>query len=192
MEWKFWQDFLILMLVQLSTRPPLKWLHDILYVIHYTWYAEVLTSMDQLRTVLNLPISRVCTYSADPLNLVGAEYIIEEKAEGVPLESLWYQWQTESRLNLVTQLLDFETELTSLSFRRHGCIYYKKDLEMKGLPAYDLEAKPLLCGGRANEPDPALLEDFALGPLTEARLWEDDRATMVLDRGPCKLYVTPL
>lgn len=91
----------------------------------------------------------------------------------------------------MTQLVDFETELMSLSFRRHGCIYYKKDLEKKSLPAFDLDAKPLLSGGRTNEADPALIEDFAVGPLTEARLWEGDRALMELDRGPCKLYMTP-
>ncbi|KAF2455315.1 kinase-like domain-containing protein [Lineolata rhizophorae] len=151
--------------------------------VFYTTASEVATR-HFLRTVLNLPISRIYAYSSNPLNPVGVEYIIEEKAEDVPLGTLWYQWQTESQVNLVTQLVDFETELMSLSFRRHGCIYYKKDLEKKGLRAYDLEARPLLPGGRASEPDPALVEDFALGPLTEARLWEGDRATMELDRGP--------
>ncbi len=122
----------------------------------------------------------------DPLNPVGAEYIIEEKAGGKPLGSLWYQWQTQSRLDLVTQLVDFETKLTSVTFRRHGCIYYKNDLEKKGLPVYDLEAESLLADGLARRP---VLEGFALGPLTEARLWDGEKLMMNLDRGPCKIFV---
>ena len=140
---------------------------------------------------MNLPVPRIYTYSLDPLNSVGAEYIIEEKAGGKPLGGLWYQWQTESRFGLVTQLVDFETKLTSVSFLRHGCIYYKKDLEKKGLPAYDLEAISLSSGGPVKGLNPALSEEFALGPLTEARLWEGERATMNLDRGPCKLFAPP-
>lgn len=137
---------------------------------------------------MNLPVPRIYAYSSDQLNPVGAEYIIEEKAAGKPLGSLWYQWQTESRLDLVTQLVDFETKLTSVSFRKHGCIYYKKDLKKKGISAYDLEAKSLSSGDFTKE---LLTEGFALGPLVEARLWEGDRATMNLDRGPCKLYAPP-
>ncbi|KAF1364301.1 hypothetical protein EJ07DRAFT_162122 [Lizonia empirigonia] len=119
-------------------------------------------------------------------NGIGAEYIIEERAEGKPLGSLWYQWQTESRLNLVAQLVDFEIKLTSISFPRHGCIYYRKELEKNNIKAYDLGAKSLSSGDCMKG---ALLEEFALGPLTEARLWEGERATMKLDRGP---WSTPL
>ena len=133
-----------------------------------------------------MPIPRIYAYSLDSLNPVGAEYIIEEKAGGKPLGNLWHQWQTESQLYLVTQLVDFETKLASVSFRRHGCIYYKKDLEQNGLPAYDLEARSLSPDGSTGQFDSVLTEEFALGPLTEARLWEGERATMNLDRGPCK------
>lgn len=91
----------------------------------------------------------------------------------------------------MTQLVDFETKLASVSFRRHGCIYYKKDLEKKGLPAYDLEAASLSSDGHTSRLNSEITKGFALGPLTEARLWEGERATMNLDRGPCKLF-TPL
>jgi len=91
----------------------------------------------------------------------------------------------------MTQLVDFDTKLASVSFQRHSCIYYKKDLEKKGLPAYDLEARSLSSDGPTRRLNSVLREEFALGPLTEARLWEGERATMNLDRGPCKLF-TPL
>lgn len=121
----------------------------------------------------------------DPLNPVGAEYIIEEKVEGIPLGSLWYQWKIESRLDLVAQLVDFETKLNSITFPKHGCIYYRKELEGRNTRAYDLGAKSLLSGDCTKKDK---LEEFAFGPLTEARLWEGERATMKLDRGPCKLH----
>ncbi|TVY27963.1 Altered inheritance of mitochondria protein, mitochondrial [Lachnellula hyalina] len=149
----------------------------------YTTASEVATR-HFLRTVLKLPVPRIYAYSADPLNPVGSEYIIEEKAGGKPLGSLWYQWQPESRLDLVTQLVEFETKLASISFQRHGCIYYKKDLEKKGLPPYELEARSLSSDGPTTRLNFVLTEGFAFGPLTEARLWERERATMNLDRGP--------
>ncbi|EPE35310.1 hypothetical protein GLAREA_11009 [Glarea lozoyensis ATCC 20868] len=149
----------------------------------YTTASEVATR-HFLRTVLKLPVPHIYTYSLDPLNPVGAEYIIEEKAKGKPLGSLRHQWQTESQLGLVAQLVEFETKLASISFRRHGCIYYKKDLDRKGLPAYDLEAGSSLSNGLTIRLNPVLTEGFAFGPLTEARLWEHEKATMNLDRGP--------
>ena len=92
-----------------------------------------------------MPVPRIYGYSLDPLKPVGAEYIIEEKAVGKQLGSLWHHWQIESQLDLVTQLVDLETKLRSVSFRNHGCIYYKEDLEKSGFPSYDLDADSLLC-----------------------------------------------
>lgn len=84
-------------------------------------------------------------------------------------------------------LVDTETKMTLISFRRHGCIYFKKDLEEKGLPAYDLEAEIVTLASSVQSLDPAIIEEFALGLLIEARLWEGERASMNLDRGPGKV-----
>ncbi|CZT12207.1 uncharacterized protein RCO7_10448 [Rhynchosporium graminicola] len=154
----------------------------------YTTASEVATRQF-LRTVLNLPVPRIHAYSLDSDNPVGAEYIIEEKARGKPLGNLWHHWDKESQVSLVTQLVDFETKLASVSFRRHGCIYYRNDLAKKGLTAYDLEAKSLSTDGTPVQLESISTEEFAIGPLTEARLWEGERATMELDRGP---WSTPL
>jgi len=92
-------------------------------------------------------------------------------------------------LNLVAQLVNFETRMTSISFGRHGCIYFKKDLEKKGLPVYDLDAQVLPSDRKWL--NTMATKEFALGPLTEAKLWEDERATMNLKWGPCKLLILP-
>ena len=56
----------------------------------------------------------------------------------------------------------------------------------RGLPAYDLEAESLSSDDPAKQLNSVSTKGFALGSLTEARLWEGERATMNLDRGPCK------
>lgn len=79
-------------------------------------------------------------------------------------------------------------KLGSVLFQAHGCIYYKTDLIAKGDTAQSLEATVAGPGG-STKLNPSLIEKFALGPLTQAVLWEDERATMSLDRGPCRLRV---
>lgn len=150
---------------------------------------EFLTGASKLRTVLDLPVPHIYAYALDQSNPVGVEYIIEEKAAGMPLGSLWYQWSKESQLGLITQLVDFETKLASIQFRKHGCIYYKKDLEEKGLLIDNLEtvSQSFSCSTKSIS---SLLTKFSLGPLTAARLWEGERETMDLDRGPCKLQTS--
>ncbi|TVY42581.1 Altered inheritance of mitochondria protein, mitochondrial [Lachnellula occidentalis] len=149
----------------------------------YTTASEVATR-NFVREVLNFPVPRIHAYSLDPLNPVGIEYIIEEKAAGKPLGNLWRKWPRESQLGLVAELVDLEAKLASVSFRSHGCIYYKADLETKGVRTHSLEATYKLMGNALKEVDSSIMAKFALGPLTEAVLWEGERATMPLDRGP--------
>jgi hypothetical protein len=86
---------------------------------------------------------------------------------------------------LVAQLVDYETQLMSICFQKHGCIYFKKDLEEKGVTPQALEARTLLPTG----PSEALssTDEFAFGPLSRTVLWQNGRSTMELERGPCKL-----
>lgn len=136
--------------------------------------------------MLNVPVPKVYAYSLNPLNPVGAEYILEEKAPGKPLGEFWYQLDTKLQLGLVNHLVDMETRLASVSFSKHGCIYFKKDLDKKGLRFHTLNGKFVSTDGSTETFSTADMDEFALGPLTEGKLWEDERATMNLDRGPCK------
>lgn len=144
-----------------------------------------LTLLNQVREVLNLPCPRVYAYSADANNAVEAEYMIEEKAAGTSLSSVWYTWSEEAQIRFVSQLVKLETKLTSISFRCHGCLYHKKDLAQHGVSVRDLQA-PLLHPS-SQKCDHPLLRDYTIGPVTTAALWADERATMGdLNRGPCK------
>ncbi|KAK2756950.1 Phosphotransferase enzyme [Arachnomyces sp. PD_36] len=153
----------------------------------YTTASEVATR-DFLRDVLNIPTPRILASSSTSANIVGAEYILEEKADGKQLGNLWYKWPKEARLEIIQQLVDIEVKLGALSFLKHGCIYYKSDLESKGFACESLAANLSRVhnssSSKAQRLNLSKLEDFAVGPLTDARLWEGEKATMNLDRGP--------
>lgn len=86
----------------------------------------------------------------------------------------------------MAQIIDLETKLTSMLFRKHSYIYYKKDLGNYSLPFHNLEATSLYYNSLTRKFESVLIEGFVLSPLTKARLWEGERATMNLDRGPYK------
>lgn len=115
-----------------------------------------------------------CNASSNP---VEAEYIIEEKAPGVRLGSVWHQWPREQKLQLITQVVDMENRLTQTTFDKHGCIYFKEDLRSFLGEADDLHS----CPGADDH-----LKRFSIGPLTTNELWKGTRKDMKLDRGPCE------
>lgn len=128
--------------------------------------------------MLKAPVPRVLAWSFDAAsNHVGAGYIIEGKAPGVRLGSVWKQWPRNAKLQLITQLIDIQNTLASVTFDMHGCIYFKDDLRALG-----------------EEPEEANIQSatasipgiFAIGPLTTGELWNGVRSGMNLDRGPCE------
>ncbi|KIM97540.1 hypothetical protein OIDMADRAFT_204366 [Oidiodendron maius Zn] len=146
----------------------------------YTTASEVATR-EFLRNVLNIPTPRIISWSADQNNPVGAEYILEEKAPGKPLGSLWYQWPMKDRLKLISQIVEIERQLTSTKFTQSGCIYFKGDIpENMSIDCKLVSHVPL----QSSE-----LDRFRLGPLTSSGLWRGDRAGMNMNRGP---YNKPL
>jgi hypothetical protein len=108
---------------------------------------------------------------------VKAEYVIEEKAPGVRLGSVWHEWRRELKLQIIIQVAELENKLTTVRFDKHGCIYFNEDLRSLVGQAEDIHTQDLETG---------VLERFAIGPLTTNELWRDARKDMKLDRGPCK------
>lgn len=125
-----------------------------------------------------MPVPRILAWSSDASkNLVKAEYIIEEKAPGVPLGSVWNQWPRERKLELITRVVELENKLTTITFDQHGCIYFKDDLR-----SLIGEVKEI----HATNVAPGALQKYSIGPLTLNELWNGARKDMVLARGPCK------
>lgn len=128
--------------------------------------------------MLKLPVPRVLAWSFDAAsNPVRAEYIIEEKAPGVRLGSVWNQWPRKSKLQLITQVVDIQNNLADVTFDMHGCIYFKDDLRSLGEEPKEVNIQSTT----TSVPD-----TFAIGPLTTGELWNGVRSGMNLDRGPCK------
>jgi hypothetical protein len=130
-----------------------------------------------LRDVLHIPTPRIIAWSADRNNPVGAEYILEEKAPGKPLGSLWYQWPMKFKLEMISQIVEIERQLASTKFLKSGCIYFKGDIPDTFNDNRLITSVP---------PHSSVLERFTLGPLVSSGLWRGDRAAMDMNRGPCE------
>lgn len=105
---------------------------------------------------------------AEPLNSVGAEYIIEEKAVGSPLGWHWHDIPMKSRVDIVDQIVGVERRLMSIDFSMHGCVYYRTDLKRMSQRYAPLD-KVLLSSGLTPELN-HLLPCFALGPLNDPKV----------------------
>lgn len=147
----------------------------------YTVASEVATR-HFLRDKLGIPIPRVYGWSAEACNPVGAEYIIEEKATGQPLGNVWANLTLAAQLDVVNQVVDMEKKIASVSFPKHGCIYYETDLKLKSL---DYEA---LCSRHGFSESVTGQKDqlpvFVIRPSANPNFWGRERAAMNLDRGP--------
>ncbi|KAL4876129.1 kinase-like domain-containing protein [Aspergillus karnatakaensis] len=124
----------------------------------YTIASEVATR-HFLRDCLAIPVPRIHAWSTDESNPVGAEYILEEMAQGQSLGSIWGQLSIDSKHSIVKQVVGIEKKLASVALPRHAAF--------TAIPK------------QAN-----VLGGFAIGPLTNPTLWQGQRATMNLNRGP--------
>ena len=131
-----------------------------------------------MRTVLRLPTPEVYAWNSKAAeNPVGAEFIIMEEARGVPLSHKWPTLHGDDKLNLVEKIVEIETILVSTSFREFGSLYYTKDLEhpaRKDVLYTDTTGRPIV---KAN---------FSIGPTTDRKSCDNNRANIDFDRGPCK------
>lgn len=138
---------------------------------HFTTASEVAT-MNIMRTFLDTPVPKVyawCSHAAE--TSVGAEYIIMEKAAGVPLTSVWQKLRLSDRFAVTKAISRHQAAWSTACYEGYGSIYYASDLTGE----HNLPLGNLAGNGR-----------FALGPIT-GRDWNDDgRQPVDFDRGPCK------
>jgi hypothetical protein len=137
----------------------------------------------KLRSILDIPIPRIYAWSSDASNPVGAEYIIEEKADGQQLGSMWSLCSKDLQLDVVNQINEIEAKLAILSFSKYGSIYYKSDLEARNVRYEPLDSSIVQMA--VSQTKTGHLENFAIGPSTDPRHWTDQKAAMDLSRGPC-------
>ena len=110
-------------------------------------------------------------------NPVGAGFIIMEEAKGIPLSHKWPTLHGDDKLNLIEKIVEIETNLVSTSSREFGTLYYKKDLEhpaRKDVLYTDTTGRPIVNA------------QFSIGPTTDRKSCDNDRANIDFDRGPCE------
>lgn len=100
-----------------------------------------------------------------------------EEARGVPLSHNWPTLHGDDKLNLIEKIVEIETTLVSTSFRESGSLYYTKDLEH---PA----RKDVLYTNTTGRP--IVNAQFSIGPTTDRNSFDNDRANVDFDGGPCE------
>jgi hypothetical protein len=79
-----------------------------------------------------------------------------------------------ARLGIIRQVVEIERKLTNTKFKLCSCIYFKEDVP---------QSKRLVITGTIS---PSVLERFTIGPLVDIDYWRKEKASMDLNRGPCK------
>lgn len=111
---------------------------------------------------------RVISWSSDSSNAVGAEYIIMEKAAGVPLFQEWGFMTEFEKLQLIKNLTRLEAQLATIKFPAYGGLYTRKDMSR---PNRSLDG----------DIDPS--QSFCIGHSCD-RVYDPD-ITVEFNRGPC-------
>ncbi|KAJ7090561.1 kinase-like domain-containing protein [Mycena crocata] len=134
---------------------------------HLCTASEVAT-MDFARNVLGVPVPKVLTWSSQAAtNGVGAEFIVMQSAPGVQLSAIWSTLGPRDKKNIVNSLIATEQRLLEARFSHYGSLYYKTDVP-------------------SSSQAPLSNDKFCIGPIADRTFYEDERASMPLDRGPWK------
>ena len=140
---------------------------------HLVTASEVAT-MEFARKRLGLPVPRVLSWSsAQTSNMVGAEFIIMEKAPGIEVSKVWPQLSEKHRLCLIDEIIKIEKAALEHPLPRYGSIFFRGDVGPKMASV-------------------AVDETFVIGPSLDRGFWSDERETMDIDRGPCEHALLPI
>lgn len=136
---------------------------------HYTVASEAAT-LDFLRGqgIRTPEVYSYCSRTGEDgdANSVGAEYIIMEKLDGIPLGEVWYTMTPEEQYKVMRQVVELETKIMGLHLPAFGSIYYQRDL--------------------STERSVPLEDGFCIGPIAHWSWWNGGRSGLDIDRGPCK------
>ncbi|KAH3909625.1 hypothetical protein HBH56_158950 [Parastagonospora nodorum] len=139
----------------------------------YTTASEVAV-LQYLRAHTQVPVPKVLAWNSDPLNPVGSEYIIMEKAPGIQLYKVWAEMSDWDQLCVVKHLTKLEGEITEIRFPASGSLYLRESMsENDKYVALDHKLDPS--------------ERFCIGPSCERGWHPSGKIASVqsrLNRGP--------
>ncbi|KAI1928498.1 hypothetical protein LOZ65_001991 [Ophidiomyces ophidiicola] len=122
----------------------------------YLTESEVAT-LQYVQEHTSIPVPKVLGWNSDPSNNVGSEYIIMEKADGVQLYKRWGKMNGTSKLSVIEQLVELESQLASINFPMFGSLYRRDSVRNRK------NFHPL-----SMEIDPS--QSYCIGPSAD-RLW---------------------
>jgi hypothetical protein len=79
---------------------------------------KLMRSLSQARTVLDIPVPKVLSWSGEAENPVGSEYILMEEAAGTQLSKIWLEMELRDKFKIVDDIVAIEKKLLSASFTR--------------------------------------------------------------------------
>lgn len=132
---------------------------------HYAVASEAATLA--LLRAYGVPVPKVLAYSPNQTNAVGTEYMLLERLEGTPMSGQWFSMDTKTRVKLMRQIVDVERRFMSIHFPASGSLYHRRDLD-------------------SSQHCIPVLDDIVVGPTAQHEWWYQERASLEVDRGPCK------
>ncbi|OOF96589.1 hypothetical protein ASPCADRAFT_4630 [Aspergillus carbonarius ITEM 5010] len=141
-------------------------------VPHFTTASEVAT-MDFARKVLGTPAPRVYSWNSHAKSHpVGAEFIIMEKTEGLPLSQVWDTLKLPQKLQVLLAMTRLQKQWLSVSFSHYGSLYYARDVQPPAGSHYVKDGKAV------ND------SEFTIGPATGRDWFDAGRSLLDTERGP--------
>ncbi|KAJ5248953.1 phosphotransferase enzyme family protein [Penicillium chermesinum] len=142
-------------------------------VPHFTTASEVAT-MDFARKVLETPAPRVHSWNSQAgSHPVGAEFIIMDKIEGIPLSQVWDTLKLPQKLQILLTMTRLQKQWLSVSFSHYGSLYYTEDLQQQPADSYYIkDGKAIRDSG------------FVIGPATGRDWFDAGRLTLDIKKGP--------
>jgi hypothetical protein len=89
------------------------------WLIHCSFkLSKLIRPCYQARTVLEIPVPKVLSWSGEAENPVESEYILMEEVTGDQLGEAWDELELPDKLKIVDDIVKFERKFLSLSFTR--------------------------------------------------------------------------
>ena len=136
---------------------------------HWNTASEVATM--KLMDASGIPVPKVLTWSSRADNQAGTEYIVMEKAKGIPLANVWEIMDVRQRGDLVSELVNIDEKMLNFEYSGYGSIFLEQDL-IGGVPSLPINSNPAF-------------SNYRIGPSVMRNFWKGERSSMSLDRGPC-------
>lgn len=141
--------------------------------------SEVAT-MDFVRRHSSIPVPQVVTYSSSASNELGFEWILMERVDGEPLDTIWDKMPFQAKMDLTAELARSLKQLWERPFPLLGSIYYA---DLWNQVDYAPPLGP--AGGAEQHPaDFGMNGAFVIGRMVSTRFFRDKRLLLRPDRGP--------